>query len=389
MSSATDHEALRDLVRRFAECEVAPQAAHHDQHETFNRSLFEQAGKLGLLGLLAPEEVGGTGMDATACAIVHEELAWADPGFALAYLSHAVLFVNALARHGISDVTRPVLEAACAGTEIGAVAMSEPGAGTDILAMQTRAVRNGENYVIDGTKTWITNGVQAEGALADRFLVYARTSDQVQRGLSLFLVSGQTPGFSLGRAVTGKLGMRAASCAELFFNRCQLSATYRIGGEGSALMQMLRTLEIERVALAAIGVGIGLRALQIMNAYASDRRVEGKPLRHFGQIQRQLAETHAEVLAARALLYQVTGELDLDRPGPGLGADSVKLVAARSAQAATDRAIQVLGGNGYIVDFEVERLWRDARLLSIGGGTNEALQKNITRNLARITGRLS
>lgn len=384
-----EQAALRYLVRRFAEREVAPQAAEHDGREAFNQPLLERAGALGLLGLLAPEEVGGAGLDATPCAIVQEELAWADPGFALAYLSHAVLFVNALARHGITDVTRPVLEAACAGTAIGAMAMSEPCAGTDVLAMRTRAVRDGDTYVLDGTKTWITNGVKAGGGLADHFLVYARTSDQGSRGLSLFLVPGQTPGFSLGRAVTGKLGMRGASCAELQFSGCRLGADHRIGAEGTAVMQMLRTLEIERLSLAAIGVGIGLRALEIMNAYASDRRVEDQPLRAFGQIQRHIAETHAEVLAARALLYEVAGGLNLDRPGPGLGADSVKLIAARAAQSAADRAIQVLGGNGYIADYDVERLWRDARLLSIGGGTDEALQKNITRNLARQTGRLT
>ncbi|MEM8732302.1 MAG: acyl-CoA dehydrogenase family protein, partial [Pseudomonadota bacterium] len=216
-----------------------------------------------------------------------------------------------------------------------------------------------------------------------------RTSDHGARGLSLFLVSGGTPGFHLGRAVTGKLGMRAASCAELVFQDCQVPDTHRVGAEGTAVMQMMRTLEIERLALAAIGVGIGLRALEIMNAYASHRRVEDQPLRAFGQIQRHIAETHAQVMAARALVYEVASSLDLDRPGPGIGADSAKLVAAQAAQDAADRAIQVLGGNGYVADYEVERLWRDARLLSIGGGTNEALQKNITRNLSRRPGRLT
>ncbi|MEM8730228.1 MAG: acyl-CoA dehydrogenase family protein, partial [Pseudomonadota bacterium] len=164
---ASDHRELRDLVRKFAERDVAPQAGDHDRHESFNRALFEAAGSLGLLGVLAPEEVGGAGLDATACALVHEELAWADPGFALAYLSHSVLFVNALARHGVTDVTRPVLQAACAGQAIGAVAMSEAGAGTDVLAMKTRAVQSEGGYVLKGTKMWITNGAQAAGGLAD------------------------------------------------------------------------------------------------------------------------------------------------------------------------------------------------------------------------------
>jgi isovaleryl-CoA dehydrogenase len=384
-----DHRALRDLVRRFAEREAAPQAEAHDRAETFNAELFRQAGALGLLGLLGPESAGGTAMDAAATVILHEELAWADPGFALAVLSHAVLFVNGLARSSAAEAHRAVLAAACAGEIVGAVAMSEPEAGTDVLAMRCKAHREGDDYVIDGTKMWITNGAPDGRSLADHVLVYARTSEAGPRSLSLFLAPKEAPGFALARPVKGKLGMRAATCAELQFTACRIPAGNLIGSEGGAIMHMLRTLEIERVALAAIGCGIGLRALEIMNAYASERRVEGRPIREFGQIQHHIAETYAEVMAARALVYATARTLDLSRPGPGLGADAAKLIAAAAAQAAANRAIQVLGGNGYVADYVVERLWRDARLLSIGGGSNEALQKNITRNLARLGGRAS
>jgi isovaleryl-CoA dehydrogenase len=381
--------ALRELTRRFAETEVAPQARIHDENETFNRPLFERAGALGLLGLLAPPEAGGSALDATACVIVHEELGWADPGFALAYLSHAVLFLGGLARHPDHPAATAILSAACSGQSIGAVAMSEAEAGTDVLAMRTRATADGDDYVLDGTKMWITNGAHGAGGLAEHVLVYARTSENGPRGLSLFLLDGSTPGFTLARTIKGKLGMRAASCAELLLVGCRVPRARRIGAEGSAVMQMLCTLEIERIALAAIGVGLGLRALEIMNSYADTRRVGGQPLRHYGQIQRHIAETYAEVMAARAAVYAAADGLDLDKPGRGVGADSAKLIAAQAAQAAANRAIQVLGGNGYVAEYEVERLWRDARLLAIGGGTNEALQKNITRNLARRAHRLT
>jgi isovaleryl-CoA dehydrogenase len=379
-----DHRALRELARRFAEKDVAPQAEAHDRAETFNAELFRRAGALGLLGLLGPESAGGAAMDAVATAILHEELAWADPGFALAVLSHAVLFVNGLARSSAAEAHRDALAAACAGETICAVAMSEPEAGTDVLAMRCKARREGDDYVIDGAKMWITNGAPDGRGLADHVLLYARTAEAGPRSLSLFLVPKEAPGYSLGRPVKGKLGMRAATCAELRFDACRVPARHLIGAEGGAIMHMLRTLEIERVALAAIGCGVGLRAFEIMNAYASERRVEGRPIREFGQIQRHIAETYAEVMAARALLYDTARRLDLSRPGPGIGADAAKLVAASAAQSAADRAIQVLGGNGYVADYVVERLWRDARLLSIGGGTNEALQKNMTRNLARL-----
>ncbi|MGF1528564.1 MAG: acyl-CoA dehydrogenase family protein [Candidatus Competibacterales bacterium] len=384
-----EHAALRELARRFAEREVAPGAMARDCEERSDLALLRALGALGLLGITIPEAYGGVEMDAVAAVIVHEELAWADAGFALAYLSHSILFLNGLARHGDPDRWRDLLAEGCRGQRIGAVAISESEAGTDVLAMRTRARWEGDRYILNGVKLWITNGAFDEGHPADVVLVYARTSDQGTRGLSLFLVERGMPGFFLGRSIRGKLGMRSASCGELRFEGCALSPERRIGAEGAALMQMLRTLELERITLAAIGTGIALRALEIMNRYASDRQVEGRPLREYGQIQRHIAESYAELMAARAYLYATAAALDLERPGRGLGADGSKLVTASTAKAVADRAIQVLGGNGYVADYEVERLWRDARLLAIGGGSNEALQKNITRNLSRERGRLS
>ena len=378
-----DHAALRDLARRFAEREVAPQAAAHDRAETMNLDLFRRMGDCGLAGLTAAPAHGGAGMDAVAIAIVHEELAWADAGFALAYLSHVVLFVHSLSTHGSPAQQARVLPDACAGRRIGGVAMSEAEAGTDVAAIRTTARRVGDGYVLDGAKMWITNGALDDAEMGDLFLVYARTSDQGARGLSLFLVEKGTPGFSLGRRIKDKLGMRSANCAELIFAGCAIPAANRIGAEGGAMLQMLQTLEIERLAMAALGIGIGLRALQTMNAYASQRRSGGQLLREHGQIQRHIADSYSELIAARALVYATASGLNGTATRRYADADAAKLRAAATAKAVADRAIQVLGANGYVGDYEVERLWRDARLLGIGGGSDEALQRNITRLLSR------
>lgn len=384
-----EHIVLRQIARRFAEKELEPGAKERDSNETADLNLFRLLSNYGLLGVLAPQRVGGLDLDATATVIVHEELAWADAGFALAYQSHEVFFINTLARSNPSELIDKAMLDACKGISIGAMAMSEPNAGTDVLGMLTKAERTGEHFIINGVKSWITNGVQPDGSLVDAALVYARTSGKGPHGLSLFLVDSQTPGFSLGTQITGKLGTRSATCAELIFQDCRVSSERLICPEGSGIVHLLRSLELERLSMAAIGVGIGLHALEIMNDYASTRKSEGKAIRSFGQVQRHIAETYSEVMAARAYLYTAANELDLNKSQPGFNADGVKIIASKAAVNAADRAIQVLGGNGYTVSYVVERLWRDARLLSIGGGTSETLQKNISRNLGRHRHRLT
>ena len=383
MPTHPEHQELRDLVRRFAREHLAPYAAVRDREEHFDAGTFRRLGDIGVLGLLAPERHGGSGLDATAAAVVHEELAAADPGMALAVLAHSVMFIGCLAQSGNEALCERFLSAACEGRSIGAVAMSEAHAGTDVTAMRTRARRVEGGYMLDGSKMWITNGALGPGKLGELFLVYARTSDDGIRGLSLFLLEGGQPGFTLGRNIGGKLGMRSATCAELAFQDCFVAEGQRLGAEGMALFQMLRTLEIERLMLAAIGVGIARRALEVMNRYATLRESSGQRIREFGQIQAHLAESYASYRAGRAYLYETAAGM---RPGrsAALDADGVKLFCASMAKTVADRAIQVLGGNGYLADYDVERLWRDARLLEIGGGTNESLQKNITRLLARV-----
>ena len=376
-----EHLALRQTLRRFAETEVEAQAAAHDRDEAFNLPLFRKLGELGVLGLTVPEAWGGSGMDAAAVAIVHEELSAVDPGFTLAYLAHALLFANNLAVNGSDAQRAKYLPDACSGARVGGMCMSEPGAGPDVLGMRTTAVRRGDSYVLNGAKMWITNGAVSDTELGDVFLVYARVEGAPRSKLSMFIVEKGYKGFSLGQKIKDKLGMRASSTAELVFEDCEVPVENRVGEEGDATLHMMRNLEVERMGLAAMSLGIARRCIEEMNRYASERKSFGQPLRDFGQIQRHIAESYAEYMAGRAYTYWAASQLELLRPGHRLDSDGVKLYCATMGKNVADRAIQVLGGYGYVGEYRVERLWRDAKLLEIGGGTLEAHQKNMTREL--------
>ncbi|MGC6417819.1 MAG: acyl-CoA dehydrogenase family protein [Bradymonadia bacterium] len=377
-----EHAVLRSMVRDFTEREVQPQALEFDRLEKFNMPLFRKLGELGLLGITVDEQFGGSGMDPVATVLVHEELSAVDPGFCLAYLAHSMLFVNNLQHNGNDEQRQRFLPKACTGELIGGMCMSEPGAGTDVLGMSTTAKRDGDDYILNGQKMWITNGCIDDETLGDVFLVYARTG-AARTDLSLFLVERGMPGFKLGQRIKDKLGMRASPTAELVFEDVRVPAKNLVGEEGQATLHMMRNLEIERLALAAMSVGIARRCVEIMNTYAGERQSFGQPLRNFGQIQRHIAESYAEYMAGRAYVYSTAAALDLASAGNRMDSDGVKLYCSTMAKNVADRAIQVLGGYGYVGEYDVERLWRDAKLLEIGGGTNEAHQKNITRDLAR------
>jgi len=379
-----EHAALRQLVREFTEREVEPQAAAADRREEFNLPLFRRLGDLGLLGITVPERFGGAGMDAVAAVIAHEELSASDPGFCLAYLAHSMLFANNLQQNGSDEQRMRWLPDACAGRTIGGMCMSEPSVGTDVLGLQTTAVRDGDHYVLNGAKMWITNGAISDTELGDVFLVYARTGKRGTHALSLFVVEKGLPGFRLGQKIKDKLGMRASTTAELLFEDCVVPARNLVGREGDAVLHMMRNLEIERLTLAAMALGIARRCLEVMNRYGAERKAFGQPINEFGQIQRHIAEAYARFMAGRSYVYQVAASHDLSHAGNRLDSDGVKLYCATMAKEVADSAIQVLGGYGYVGEFRVERLWRDAKLLEIGGGTVEAHQKNIARDLARI-----
>jgi len=379
-----EHRALRELVRSFTEREVDPQAEASDHAERFNIDLFRRLGDLGLLGVTVDERFGGSGLDPVAAVIVHEELSAADPGFALAYLAHSMLFANNLQVNGNDEQRAKYLPDACSGKKVCGMCMSEPGAGTDVMGMQTSASKKADHYVLNGAKMWITNGAVSDTELGDTFLVYARLEGQPRNQVSMFIVEKGYPGFSLGQKIKGKLGMRASTTAELVFEDCEVPAENLVGTEGAATVCMMRNLEIERVTLAAMSVGIARRSIEVMNRYASERSSFGKPLRDFGQIQRHISESYAEYMAGRTYTYYTAASMELEGQGGRLDSDGVKLFTSTMAKGIADRAIQVLGGYGYVSEYAVERLWRDAKLLEIGGGTLEAHQKNMCRELARI-----
>ncbi|KAL1495976.1 hypothetical protein AB1Y20_014616 [Prymnesium parvum] len=383
-----EHAALREMVRSFVNAEVEPQALQYNREERFNHALFRRAGELGLLGVTVDPEYGGAGMDATAACIVHEELSASDPAFCLSYLAHSQLFVNNLARNGSADQRARWLPAACRGEAIGGMGMSEPGAGTDVLAMRTTAKKQPDGgFLLNGAKMWITNGCVDDTQLGDLYLVYARTAGadvKPSKAVSLFLVEKGMRGFSLGQRIKDKCGMRASPTAELVFEDVHLPAENLVGAEGGATVCMMRNLEIERVVLAAMAVGIARRSLEVMNSYASERKAFGQPLSSFGQIQRHVAESYAEYMAGKTYLYQTSNALDLESAGNRLDTDGVKLFCTTMGKNVADRAVQVLGGYGYIGDYVVERLWRDSKLLEIGGGTLESHHKNMVRELAGV-----
>ena len=380
-----EHLMLREMVREWTQEHVEPQALEHDREEKFNHKLLRSMGELGLLGISAPEEYGGAGLDAVACTIVHEELSASDPGFALAYLAHSMLFVNNLAYNGTEEQKKRILPKVCSGEWIGAMAMSEPDAGTDVLGLSTSAVQREDGvWVLNGRKMWITNGcIDEDGTPADVVWVYAKTGED-ERGrvqMSTFLVEAGMPGYSVGQKIYDKTGMRASNTAELVFDDCLVPEANLVGGVGESLIHMMGNLELERLTLAGMALGIGRRALDEMNRYATDRTAFGSPIRDFGQIQRYVGESWAKYRAMRAYIYDTANNLTMGTAGQRLDSDGVKLFATTAAKEIADAAMQVMGGYGYVGEYHVERLWRDAKLLEIGGGTLESHQKNITRDL--------
>jgi len=381
----SEHALLRQTLRELVRDVVEPQALEHDRAERFNRDLLRQCGALDLLGLTVPAEAGGAGMDAVASVIVHEELSTADPGFCLAYLAHSILFVNNCYQNASHEQRARYLPKTISGEWVGGMGMSEPECGTDVLGMRTTARRDGERYVLNGRKMWITNGALDDHTLGDVFLVYAKTDGGA---VSTFIVENGFPGFALGQKIKDKLGCRASTTAELVFDDCSVPARNRLGEEGQSVVHMMRNLELERLTLAAMSLGIAMRCLREMVRYADERVAFGRPIRDFGQIQRYIGDSYAQWRAARSYVYDVARRLDLSRPGNRVDSDGVKLFASTMAKEVADRAIQVMGGYGYVAEGVVERLWRDAKLLEIGGGTIEAHQKNMTRDLSRTAGQL-
>jgi len=379
-----EHAALRDLVRNFTAAEVEPQAHEFNKHEKLNLPLLRKLGELGLLGVCTDDKFGGAGMDAVAVCIAHEELSYSDPAFCLAYLAHSLLFVHNVDMNASEALKEEKLRPYVSGEKIGGMGMSEPGAGTDVLALSSSAVPHGDDaWKLNGAKMWITNGCVSETELGDGFLIYARTGETKQ-GLTMFLVEKGMEGFKLGQQIKDKCGMRASTTAELVFDDVIIPKANIVGEVHKGTIPMMRNLEIERVALAAMSLGIARRSIDFMRQYSLERKAFGQPIVKFGQIQKHIADSYAEYSAGRAYVYNLAANLQLQSTGNRIDSDGVKLFCTTMGKNCADRAMQVGGGYGYVGEYVVERLWRDAKLLEIGGGTLEAHQKNMALDLSRL-----
>ena len=368
-----EHKSLREQMAKFAKERVEPQAREYDIKGHFNRGLFEELGQMGVLGVTIPIEDGGAGMDATAACIVHHELSKYDAGFCLAYLAHSMLFVNNFYHASNAEQRKRYLEPVLTGKHVAGMAMTEPEAGTDVLGMRCTAVKQGAHYILNGSKTWITNGT-----MGDVFLVYAKVNGKI----TAFVVERGMKGFSSGPEID-KCGMRGSQTCQLFFDNVEVPVENLLGEEGKGAKHMMRNLEIERLTLAAMSCGIAERCVEIMVQYAKQRKAFGQTINNFGQIQRYIADGFAKCEAGKALTYAVSRTVS---PGVQnrLGSDAAKLFTAPAATEIANNAIQVLGGMGYSREMPVERLWRDAKLNEIGGGTIEAHQKNLTKDLSAL-----
>ncbi len=367
-----EHHLLRQTLKSFVADVVEPQAEEFNKKGVLNVDLLRQCGELGLLGITIPADDGGAGMDVVGATLVHHELAKSDAGFALAYLAHAILFVNNFYWASRPDQRERYLADVLSGQKVGCMGMTEPGAGTDVLGMATHARAEGDHFILNGGKALITNAPDA-----DLFLVYAT----VEGRITTFVVERGFEGLST-TPKTPKMGMRSSTMGEIVFESCVVPKENVLGTVGGGITNMMRNLEAERLTLAAISLGIADRCLDIMMQYATERRAFGRPIHEFGQIQRYIAESFAKTEAARALIYTVARDSGPDKRNR-VGTDAAKLFAAPVAKEVADNAMQVLGGWGYCDEFKVERFLRDAKLIEIGGGTLEAHQKNMTKDLLR------
>lgn len=371
-----EHRLLQETCRSFAEKELKPFAAKHDEEESFNHKAFKKLGPLGLLGITIPESFGGGGSDAVGATIAMEELGRCCASTTLSFLAHTILCVNNIYVNGDKNQHSKYLPKLCSGESIGGMAMTEPAHGSDMIFMECRAEKKGDRYFLTGTKSFITNGSHG-----DIFVVYARTGDQGAKGISAFIVESKFKGFSVGKKLE-KLGMRASPTTELIFDKCEVPEENMLGKLNNGTAQMMKTLDLERITIAGISLGIARAAIETMLWYGEEREQFKKPILDFQFVQKLLADSEMEYQAAAALVYNVAAKLStVERVTKNVAA--AKLFAAESASRAGNAAIQVLGGYGYTREYSAERLLRDAKLMEIGAGTNEIMRHIIVKELRK------
>ena len=368
-------DAVRDQVRRFADERIAPRASEIDRSNIFPRDLWRELGDLGLLGLTVPPEYGGAGMGYLAHIVAMEEVSRASAAVALSYGAHSNLCVNQISLNASEDQKRRYLPKLLSGEHVGSLAMSEPGAGSDVVSMQLRAQKHGDRYILDGRKMWITNGPEA-----DVLVVYAKTLPEAgARGISAFLIERGFAGFAPAQKLD-KLGMRGSSTSELVFDHCEVPAENLLGRENQGVSVLMRGLDYERVVLSGGPLGIAAAALDVAVPYVRERKQFGQPIGTFELVQGKLADMYASLNASRSYAYTVAAACDRGDATRKDAAACILFCAEAATRAALD-AIQLLGGNGYINDYPTGRLLRDAKLYEIGAGTSEIRRMLIGREL--------
>jgi isovaleryl-CoA dehydrogenase len=375
----SDLDMLRDTVRAFSQNKIAPLAAEIDRANTFPRELWPQLGELGLLGITVEEELGGSGLGYLAHCVAMEEISRASAAVGLSYGAHSNLCVNQIRRNGNDEQRKHYLPKLISGEHVGALAMSEPGAGSDVVSMRTRADRKGDRYVINGSKMWITNG-----PVADTLVVYAKTDRTAgARGITAFVIEKNFKGFSPAQKLD-KLGMRGSDTSEIVFEDCEVPAENVLGVVGNGVNVLMSGLDYERPVLAAGPLGIMQACLDLVVPYVHQRTQFGQAIGKFQLIQAKLADMYVTLNASKAYVYAVARACDRGETTREDAAGAILYASERATWMALE-TIQCLGGNGYINDFPAGRLLRDAKLYEIGAGTSEIRRMLIGREIFEKT----
>jgi isovaleryl-CoA dehydrogenase len=369
-------DTIRETTRRFADDKIAPIAAKIDETDEFPRHLWQPMGELGLHGITVEEEWGGLGLGYLEHVVAQEEVARASASVGLSYGAHSNLCVNQIRRWGNPEQKGKYLPKLISGEHVGALAMSEAGAGSDVVGMKLKAERSGNGYRLNGTKFWITNGSEAE-----TLVVYAKTGEG-SRGITAFLIEKDMDGFSVGQKVD-KLGIRGSPTAELVFDDCFVPPENILGEENKGVEVLMSGLDYERTVLAGMQIGIMQACLDVVLPYVRERKQFGKPIGSFQLMQAKIADMYVALNSARAYVYQVAKACDAGRTTRHDAAGAI-LLASENAVKVANEAVQALGGAGYTKDWPVERYYRDAKLLDIGAGTNEIRRMLIGRELIGV-----